>query len=226
MNAPGERRGLYYPFHLCHEQTLQRLLAEYHSVHFRDYMALQITPLSGTTAYMDRMGDQHPELVTDGRIVQGYSVSGPMDAQRSTAVDRDLADQVWRDLFHAALIEDRRFQRGLFDLSHAVRMGDGLIPGPAALLRLVEGQRNTHPYSVRTLRESSGRPLTTEEGYDFEYTLALVKTSASLGYTVSLAVRHGLEAVTDSAPHFRLLQRTCGREGQDLSNQLIPRQGY
>ncbi len=226
MNAPGERRGLYYPFHLCHEQTLQRLLAEYHSVHFTDYMALQLTSLSGTTAYMDRMGDQHPELVTAGRIVQGYSVSGPMDAQLSTAVDRDLADQVWRALFHDALIEDRRFQRGLFDLSHAVRIGDSLIPGPAALLRLVEAQRKTHPYSVWTLRESSGRSLTTEEGYDFEYALALVKTSASLSYTVRLAIRHGLEAVTDSAPHFRLLQRTCGREAQKLANEVIPRKGY
>lgn len=226
MNVPGDPRGLYYPFHLCHEHTLQQLLARYQSVHFRDYMALQLTPMSGTTAYMDRMGTEHPELVAAGRIVQGYSVSGPMDAQLSTAVDDDLADPGWRDLFHEALREDRRFQRGVFDFSHAVRISDSLIPGPAALLRLVEVQRKTLPYSVRTLKEWSVRSLTTEEGYDFEYALALVKTSASLTYTVRLASRHGLEAVTDSEPHFRLLQRTCGREGRNLANQLIPRKGY
>ncbi len=223
---PSARRGLYYPFHLCHEATLQRLLAEYDSVHFRDYMALQFTPLSGTTAYQDRMGAQHPDLVATGRIVQGYSVSGPMDARLSTAVDRDLADQLWRDLFHHALIEDRRFQRGLFDLSHAVRIGGSLIPGAAALLRLIEARRTTHPYSLRTLQELSHRTLTTEDGYDFDYTVALVKTSASLIYTFRLATQHGLEAVTDSEPHFLLLRRTCDREGFTLSNQLMPRQGY
>lgn len=56
MMAGPTRNVLYYPFHLCHERTLQRLLEEYGSIHFRDYMALQLTRMSGTTAYADRMG--------------------------------------------------------------------------------------------------------------------------------------------------------------------------
>ena len=39
-----ECHALYYPFHLCHERTLERLLKEYSVVHFRDFMALQLTP--------------------------------------------------------------------------------------------------------------------------------------------------------------------------------------
>src|SRR5262245_56022056 len=104
--------ALYYPFHLCHERTLARLLETYRAVHFRDYMALQLTPLSGTTAYQDRMGHYHPALVETGQIVQGYSVSGPLDADAVSAVDRDLMDKTWRNIFHDGLKNDRRFQRG------------------------------------------------------------------------------------------------------------------
>ena len=226
MKNPVERPGLFYPFHLCHERTLQQLLTRYASVHFRDYMALQLTPMSGTTAYRDRMGDPHPELVATGRIVQGYSVSGPLDATMALAVDRDLSDKSWRTVFHTSLSEDRRFQRGLFDFSHAIRCGDRVVPGPAFILHLITEHRHTRPYTVRAVQEMSVRPLTTEEGLDFEYALALVKTSASLVYTIHLANRHGLEAVTDSASHFRLLQQTSTRESKALENYLIDRTGY
>ncbi|MBI4400034.1 MAG: hypothetical protein HY581_00195 [Nitrospirae bacterium] len=223
---PGERLALYYPFHLCHERTLRSLLEEYASVHFRDYMALRVTAMSGTTAYMDRMGDAHPELVASGRIVQGYSVSGPLDAEAITAVNRDLEDDAWRSQFHIALLADRRFQRGLFDLSHGVRIGRSMVPGPAALLRLAEEPRQRRAYSVQELQRLSERQLSLEEGYDYEYALALVKTSASLAYTVRLCLRHGLEAVTDSKAHFRLLQQTLARDQLTLTNRWIPRQGY
>jgi hypothetical protein len=226
MTFPPQSRGLYYPFHLCHERTLQQLLARYESVHFRDYMALQLTPMSGTTAYSDRMGGSHQDLVNAGRIVQGYSVSGPLDQESMQAVNRDLGDAAWRGLFHDALREDRRFQRGLFDLSHAVRIGESLVPGAATLLRLLEPARSARSYSVEELQACSQRPLTIEEGYDFEYALALVKTSAALVYTVRLCRRHGLEAVTDSAGHFRLLQRSSEREGLDLPNDCLSRDGY
>ncbi|MGH8647498.1 MAG: hypothetical protein ACREX4_24785, partial [Gammaproteobacteria bacterium] len=152
MTSQGSRHALYYPFHLCHERTLQRLLADYSSLHFRDYMALQVTAMSGTTAYMDRMGNAHPELVASGRIVQGYSVSGPLDGDATTAVSRDLADETWRSEFHASLASDRRFQRGLFNLTHGVRIGTDTVPGPAALLRLVEASRQHRPYSVQELQ--------------------------------------------------------------------------
>lgn len=219
-------QALYYPFHLCHEKTLRRLLEDYASVHFRDYMALQLTPLHGTTAYPDRMGERFPHLLREGRIVQGYNVSGPLDGDLSSAVDRDLADPVWRQRFHLALSEDRRFQRGLFGTAHAVQIGGTAVPGPAALLRLLDQARQAEPWSVTALRELAGRATTPEDGFRYEYGLALVKTSASLRHTIRLAHQHHLVAVTDSPPHFDLLVRSCQRERVALQNHLVAREGY
>jgi len=184
-------------------------------------MALQLTSMSGTTAYMDRMGDLHPELVRSGRIIQGYSVSGPLDMDAIAAVDRDLADESWRARFHRGLMEDRRFQRGLFDLSHSMRIGTTTVPGPAALLRLLEESRTLRRYTVRDLQRMSQGRLSLEEGYDYEYALALVKTAAALLHTLRLCGRHGLEAITDSAVHFQLLERTCSRDKVTLNHQCI-----
>lgn len=222
----SSRHALYYPFHLCHERTLARILETHASVHFRDYMALQLTPFTGTTAYADRMGGYHEALFRAGRIVQGYNVSGPLDEETIAAVNRDLADPAWRAEFHRALREDRRFQRGLFDLSHGMRIGNQLVPGPAALLRLIEAERVAPPWTFAELQRSSGLPSSLENSYGYEYGLALVKTSASLAYTIRLARQHGLETVTDSEPHFRLLTRTCDRDGIALSNQWLSREGY
>jgi len=220
------RRALYYPFHLCHEQTLARLLTDYASVHFRDYMALQLTPMSGTTAYQDRMGQYHPALVEAGRIVQGYSVSGPLDAEAVSAVDRDLADQAWRTVFHGGLRDDRRFQRGLFDLSHSFAVAGSAVPGPAALLRLLEEGRAAQACSVELARALSRPRPALDDGYAYEYALALVKTSAALVYTIRLCRQHKLDAATDSEVHFRLLTRACAREGMSLENRLFTREGY
>jgi hypothetical protein len=195
------RRGLYYPFHLCHERTLSRLLADYDSVPF-------------------------PELVAQGRIVQGYDVSGPLAPEVRDAVDRDLADPVWRDLFHTALKEDRRFQRGLFDLSHVMQMGRARVPGPMVLLRLLAPERKTQAYSLHLVQDLTARAGEREEGYDYEYGLALTKTSASLVHTIQLGQRHSLEAVTDSRSHFDLLEQTCRRDNLHLSNHLLTREGY
>ena len=218
--------ALYYPFHLCHERTLARLLEYYRAVHFRDYMALQLTSMSGTTAYQDRMGEYHPGLVETGRIVQGYHVSGPLDTDAAPAVDRDLADRTWRRIFHHGLRNDRRFQRGLFDLSHSFVVGGSTIPGPAALLRLLEDRRMAQACSVEQAQALSRRRPPPEEAYDFEYVLALIKTSAALVYTIRLCRQHGLEAVTDSEVHFKLLEQTCSREGLSLGNRLVIREGY
>jgi hypothetical protein len=226
MTAPAPaRQALYYPFHLCREQTLTRLLAEYASVHFRDYMALQITPMTGTTAYQDRMGHYHPRLVETGRIVQGYSVSGPLDVDAVSAVNRDLADQTWRTVFHCGLRDNRRFQRGLFDLSHSFAVAGSAVPGPAALLRLLEESRMTQACSIEQLHALSRACPAPDDGYAYEYVLALVKTSAALVYTVRLCRQHGLEAATDSDVHFRLLERACSRDGIPLENRLIAREG-
>ncbi|MDQ6734916.1 MAG: hypothetical protein M3Z35_12540 [Nitrospirota bacterium] len=226
MMAENTRSALYYPFHLCHEQTLARLLIDYPSVHFRDYMALQLTQMSGTTAYADRMGERHADLVKSGLIVQGYSVSGPLDQQMISAVNRDLNDATWREQFHHALINDRRFQRGLFELMHGMLIGGTLVPGPAAWLRLIEKQRQTQPYSVEMLQKLSDGRLDLNEGYDYEYALALVKTSAALHYTFRLAIRHALEAVTDSKAHYDLLERMRTRDRLTLQHQWIAREEY
>lgn len=222
---PLKRHALYYPFHLCHERTLQRLLGEYDSVHFMDYMALQLTGMSGTTAYQDRIGDTHPELVAAGRIVQGYSVSGPLDTEMTAAVDRDLRDQEWRATFHDALLEDRRFQRGLFNLAHGVLVGAALVPGPAALLRLTAELRKHRSFTVEDLRHLSRRRPAAEEAYDYEYGFALVKTAASLRHAVRVCARRGLEGVTDSAGHYRLLELTRAREGLEMTHRCLGRQG-
>jgi len=219
-------RALYYPFHLCHERTLARLLENYRTVHFRDYMALQLTPMSGTTAYQDRMGQYHPEMIEAGRIIQGYSVSGSLDADMILAVDQDLSDKTWRDIFHDGLKNNRRFQRGLFDLSHSVVIGSSAVPGPAALLHLLGETRMTQACSVKQVQAMSSRRLASDEGYEYEYALALVKTSAALAYTIRLCRQHGLEAVTDSEVHFQLLERTCARNGNSLQNNRIVREGY
>ncbi len=220
------RAALYYPFHLCHEQTLERLLRQFAAVHFRDYMALQLTALSGTTAAMNRMGDTHPELVRTGRLVQGYPVSGPLDPEMEAAVDRDLGDEAWRVAFHAALQNDRRFQRGLFDLTHSMRIGLSPMPGPAFFLRLIGASYQALPFSVKGVVALSRRARSSEDAMDYEYGLALVKTSASLVYTVRLCHQHGLAAVTDSPAHFSLLRRTCTRENIVLDNQHLERNGY
>jgi len=220
------RRALYYPFHLCHEQTLARLLEDYRAIHFRDYMALQLTPMSGTTAYQDRMGQYHPEMIETGQIVQGYSVSGSLDADAVSAVDRDLADKTWRATFHDGLKNNRRFQRGLFDLSHSFAVGGSTVPGPAALLRLLEETHLAQACSVEQAQALSRRRLALDESYVYEYALALVKTSAALVYTVRLCRQHELEAVTDSEVHFKLLKQTCAREEMSLENRLVVREGY
>ena len=226
MTRPLNHQALYYPFHLCHERTLFRLLDEYSSVHFRDYMALQLTPMSGTTAYRDRMGDYFGELLRSGRIVQGHPVSGPLDAEAVTAIDRDLADGTWRQRFHGGLLADRRFQRGLFDLSHGMWIGGTMVPGPAAWLRLTEESRRLRAYSMQQLVRLGERRVSGEEAYDYEYALALVKTSAALMYTVRLCRQFGLEAVTDCETHFQLLEHTCTRDGISLTNHPIEREGY
>ncbi|MGC3972783.1 MAG: hypothetical protein QM771_00155 [Nitrospira sp.] len=221
------RHALFYPFHLCAPGTLEYLLAHYGSSHFRDYMALRLTPFMGTTAYQDRMGDEHPDLVSSGRIVQGYVVSGPLDDDAVAQIDRDFADPRWRQLFHAGLQEDRRFQRGLFDLTHAMRIGSTLVPGPAALLRLLEPQRATELCTVALVKQWARSSPTLEDAYQFEYGLALVKTAAAQVYTFRLARAHGLVPVTDSKTHHRLLSHSMAREGIDLPNEYaVPSQEH
>jgi hypothetical protein len=219
------RNTLYYPFHLCSDETLSQLLKHFHAVHFRDYMAVQLTPFFGTTAFLDRMGDAYPDLVSAGRLVQGYSTSGPLDADMEAAVGRDLADPQWRRLFHHAFTEQRRFQRGLFNASHGIMMGKAMIPGPAALLCLMDKEHAAQHYSVESIRRLSTLQSSLSESYRFEYGMALLKTSAAGVWTVRLAQRLELSVVTDSPGHSELLRHSLHREGIMLSNYLLTKNG-
>jgi hypothetical protein len=226
MNRPRSPSALFYPFHLCHPETLARLLTRFATVHFRDFMALQLTPMSGMTAFQDRMGMSFPDLIESGRLVQGYDVSGPLPPTVASAIDRDLHDPLWRARFHTAFRLDRRLQRGLFELSHSLRIGDSLVPGPAALLHLMDNSFRQQAYDLGRVRALSKSGVTLEEGYHFEYGLALVKTSASLVYTQTLALARQLQPVTDSPSHFALYAQSCARENWPRTNLLLIRAGY
>jgi hypothetical protein len=226
MKAAPLTDALFYPFHLCHAETLQRLLARFHRVHFRDYMALQLSPFSGTTAYADRMGGTFPELVTTGRLVQGHNVSGPLSDAGRISIDRDLADIRWRALFHAAIREDRRFQRGLFDPTHAMTIGQDVLPGPATLLRLMDEKFFRQPFTVKAIQLLSRERLSGDDAFRFEYGLALVKTAAAQYYTIQLAHTLAVTTATDSPAHFQLFCRSLERENERLPNHLVIRSGY
>ena len=216
MNLMPTTDVLFYPFHLCHERTLHQLLATFARVHFRDYMALQISPFFGTTAFPDRMGDTYPNLLAEGRLVQGYNVSGMLPVHIANAVDRDFSDHEWRVRFHRAVSTDPRFLIGLFgtppDASHA---------RPA----LTDDRFMTRPVTVAQICQSSlvrGRhrdPL-------FDYSVALLKTAAALVYTVQLAGEQALATATDSLTQCALLSRSLRRDGVPLENRYIERTGY
>ena len=225
MNRHRAPHALFYPFHLCHQETLARLLTRFATVHFRDFMALQLTSMSGMTALQDRMGMSFPDLIESGRLVQGYDVSGPVSPTVAAAIDRDLHDPLWRAHFHMALRRNRRLQRGLFEPSHSLRIGDSIVPGPAALLRLMDDSFRQHSYDLGLVRALSKKSLALEDGYSYEYGLALVKTSASLVYTQTLALAHQLQPVTDSPAHFTLYAQSCIRENWPRTNHLLIRVG-
>jgi len=204
-NGPS---AFYYPFHLCARESLERFLARYETVHFRDYMALQLTPTSGTTAYPDRMGDIHVELREQGRIIEGHNVSGPLGPEMDRRVDRDLKDIQWREIFHFALRNDQRFQRGLAE------HGTNLHPWLSE--RWIQWRA-----TLADIRQMSCLKLEPERAVALEYGLMLVKTSVSLWYTIQLCQKHGTEAVTDSPRHAQLLRRVMARDQISLPTFLL-----
>ena len=205
---------------------MTRLLTRFATIHFRDFMALQLTPMSGMTAFQDRMGMSFPDLIESKRLVQGYDVSGPLPPPVAAAIDRDLKDPLWRARFHTALCQDRRLQRGLFEPSHSLRIGNSLVPGPAALLRLMDDSFRQRAYNLDQISALSMTRLSLEEGYHCEYGVALVKTSAALVYTQTLTLAHQLQPVTDSPAHFSLYTQSCIREDWPRNNHLLIRIGY
>jgi hypothetical protein len=172
------------------------------------------------------MGADFPDLVASGRLVQGYDVSGPLASDLIADIDRDLSDRTWRQLFHQALCHDRRFQRGLFDLTHSMWIGNTSVPGAAALLNLTKAAFQEHPFCVGDIKDLSSASLALQPGYRLEYGVALIKTSASLAYTDRLAHKHLLQTVTDSPAHFALFEHATRRDDRPWANHLVVRQGY
>ncbi len=218
--------AFFYPFHLCHARTLHQLLVDYQQVHFRDYMALQLSPMMGTLAYPDRMGDDYPDLLASGKIVQGHSVSGSMHADLVNIVNRDLADQTWRSCFHAELMQSQQFQRGLVTFAQDADGRSTKPLDPNALLQLQQQTFEHEHFNVEMIQALSGKPVSKKDNSHYEYGFALIKTSASLHYTIQLCHELNLAAVTDSASHHRLLERTSKRDNIDLVNHCIKREGY
>jgi hypothetical protein len=218
--------ALYYPFHLCHEQTLHQLLSDYPVVHFRDFMALQLTPFMGTTGFPDRMGDYYPDLLANGRIVQGHDVSGRLSPEIAAAVNRDVTDPHWRSIFHEGLRNDRSFQRGLVAFSQDSQGRSSVATDSAVLSAFQQPEREFAPYTVETLQAMSRRRLPENETLGFEYGFGLMKTSAALVYSIQLCHQLNLAVVTDSAAHHQLLARTCHRDSLNLPNVYVKREGY
>ena len=218
--------ALFYPFHLCHEQTLHGLLQKFQAIHFRDFMAMQLTPLAGMTAFPDRMGDYYPDELQAGNIVQGYRVSGPLNQEMIVRVNRDLADESWRLLFHRALVSDGRFQHGLFRLPVHSLGEEPQTLDSSFLSGLMKPELLSRPYKVDSLRTMSQRRQTGDEEIAFDYGMALVTTSASLQYTIQLCEQQKLVAATDSLSHSRLLSRSCRRDMVPLTHYCLSREGY
>ncbi len=189
-------------------------------------MALQLTPMMGTTAYPDRMGDYHPELLKTDRIVQGYSLSGAMTPETMSAVNQDLDDSQWRRLFHTSLLNDGRFQRGLFTNPKDGATKPTETPQDPEWHQFHTGDWQNTPFAVEMLQTLSHRRLHGEEAIHFEYGWALIKTAASLLYTIQLCQKWDLAAATDSFAHYDLLRQTCKRKQLPLENICIKREGY
>ena len=217
--------ALYYPFHLCHERTLERLLEDYETIHFRDFMALRLTPLMGTTAFPDRMGDYYPQHLAAGRIIQGHELSGSMTPKTVSAVNQDLTDPLWRHRFHESILNDHRFQRGLFSdpqdtAEHAQ------AENKPEWLQFHEGTWEHVSLNVEIVQALSRQRLEGEKASLFEYGWAMIKTAASLIYTIRLCHQLKMTAVTDSAAHYHLLAQTHSREHSTLDNIYLKREGY
>jgi len=226
VEQSSSMHALYYPFHLCHDRTVERLLADYQTVHFRDFMALQLTPMMGTTAFPDRMGDYHPELLKAGQIVQGYNLSGSMKPETVSAVNRDLADHQWRGIFQESLLDDRRFQRGLFADPQDPKTQSPEAQHDPEWLQFRGMEWTDTPFQVETVQTLSRHRLQGEKAAYFEYGWALIKTAASLIYTIQLCQQMKLVAATDSASHHCLLAQTCERDQIELKNSCVKREGY
>ncbi len=189
-------------------------------------MALQLTPMMGTTAFPDRMGDYYPDFLKTGRIAQGYNLSGAMKPNMVLAVNQDLTDMAWRNHFQDFILNDRRFQRGLFPHPKEGTTQHPESPVTPEWLQFTEKEWADTSFDVEAVRILSHRRLHGKEATQFEYGWALIKTSVSLLYTIELCHQLDLVAATDSSAHHQLLTQTCQRDGVSLENIHVKREGY
>jgi hypothetical protein len=149
-----------------------------------------------------------------------------MKPETVSAVNRDLADHQWRGLFQESLLNDHRFQRGLFADPQDSKTESPEAQHDPEWLQFQGMEWADTPFQVETVQTLSRHRLQGKEAACFEYGWALIKTAASLIYTIQLCHRLNLVAATDSASHHRLLARTCKRDQIDLENLCVKRKGY
>ncbi len=148
-----------------------------------------------------------------------------MTPATASAVNQDLADPQWRHRFHESILNDRRFQRGLFanpqEIAGAAEAGNN----PEWRQFQEETWKNIS-LNVEIVQALSSQRLEGDKASLFEFGWAMIKTSVSLIYTVQLCHQLQLTAATDSSAHYHLLTQTCTREDTKLENICIKREGY
>jgi len=191
----AELEAIYYPFSRCEESTRRRLLSRYARIHFREPFELRLTPLDQAPT----LDGAVETLQAEDRIVRGHRFDGRLDAVLKKRIDADLADPVWRRIFHNGLVLDDRFRRSL-----------GRPLNPALFSDLFKDQALDVDYVTGLLWGVS--PENTMAAYG----RMVVTTSASLWHIARLAHEHRLAAVTDSRVHHALFDRALAREKDAL----------
>ena len=156
----------------------------------------------------------------------GHNVSGPLAPDMVLDINRDLADPQWRSSFQKFILNDSRFQHGLFaDSQEGISEHSGYPPKPE-WLQFRDIEWATRSIDVETTQALSRQRLHGTDAAQFEYGWALIKTAASLIYTIQITQQRNLVAVTDSSAHHHLLAWTCERDGITLKNICVKREGY
>ena len=149
-----------------------------------------------------------------------------MSSETSNAVNQDLVDPQWRGLFQKFLLSNWRFQRGLFPEPQKPSGGPVETQAEPEWLQFYGMEWAKAPFQVETVQALSRHRPVGEEIAQFEYGWALIKTAASLTYTIQLCHQLNVSAVTDSSSHYHLLAHTCKRSQIPLINTCVKREGY
>ena len=182
-----------------------------------------VDPLMGTTAYQDRMGDEHPRSRDQRSDRPGISGFRPLDAVAVTEVDRTLADPQWRALFHTG------FEK--IDASSAVSSTSPMPCNPAErwfqvqprYSGLLEPQRATQHCTVAVVQALAKPRLTLDEAYVFEVWPGLAQDRRGPGLYDSPGPCPQAGPRHRFYNPLRLVQADAGRDGIDLPNEYLHR---